>query len=146
MTGPKRWKSVKESISSNEGIVVNFSDNHDKYYSAYRYICKDDDSFTHNKPQPNLGNIKSSRTKKSTQPYRKSRKSYARENPTDVPSKKQKQKAINGKLLTQFEVSEFLVKNDIHRDTELFYKANKKGGSKDRFGSLCIVQVHQISQ
>ena len=29
LTGPKRWKSVKESITSSEGIVVNFSDQHD---------------------------------------------------------------------------------------------------------------------
>ena len=36
LTGPKRWKSVKESISLNEGIVVNFFNNHGNYYSAYR--------------------------------------------------------------------------------------------------------------
>ena len=29
LTGPKRWKSVKESSTSSEGIVVNFSDQHD---------------------------------------------------------------------------------------------------------------------
>ena len=40
LTGPKRWKSVKEIISSIEGIVLNFSDNHNNYYSAYRYISK----------------------------------------------------------------------------------------------------------
>ena len=44
LTGPKRWKSVKENITSKERIVVNFSKNHDSYYSAYRYICKDGDS------------------------------------------------------------------------------------------------------
>ena len=44
LTGPKCWKSVKENITSKERIVVNFSKNHDSYYSAYRYICKDGDS------------------------------------------------------------------------------------------------------
>ena len=36
-----------------------------------------------------------------------------------------KQKATATKRLSQFEVSEFLFKNNIHRDTEPFYKANK---------------------
>ena len=40
LTDSKRWKSVKESISSKEGIVVIFSDNHNNYYSAYRYTCR----------------------------------------------------------------------------------------------------------
>ena len=57
LTGPKRWKSVKETITSSEGIVVNFPDQHDNYHSAYRYICKADTSVHHSKHHPNLGNI-----------------------------------------------------------------------------------------
>ena len=38
LTGPKRWKSVNESIISSEGIVVNSSDQHDNYHSTYQYI------------------------------------------------------------------------------------------------------------
>ena len=69
LTGPKRWKSVNKSISSKDGIVVNFSDSHDNYYSAYRYIYKNDDSVHHSKYHPNLDDAASSRTKKSTQAY-----------------------------------------------------------------------------
>ena len=68
LKSPKRWKSVKESISLKEEIVVNFSDNHDNYYSAYRYICKDDDSVHQNKHQPNL-DVTSPRMKKSAHAY-----------------------------------------------------------------------------
>ena len=94
--GPKRWKSAKESISSKEEIVVNFSDNHDNYYSPYRYICKDDDSVYHSKHHPNLVDVSSPRTKKSTQAYHQARKSYAPENPTDAPQKRsRKQHAGN---------------------------------------------------
>ena len=125
MTIPKRWKSVKGSISLKEVIVVNFSDNHGNYYSAYRYTCKDDNSVHHSKHHPNLDNVASPQTKKSTQAYRQARKSYAQENPADAPQKK-KQKTTSRKRLTQFEVSEFLVKNNIHRDTDLFYEANKR--------------------
>ena len=71
LTGPKRWKSVKESISLEEGIVVNFPDNHDNHFSAYRYICKDDDSVHHSKhhhTHPNLDHLVSPQTKASSLP------------------------------------------------------------------------------
>ena len=34
LTGPNRCKSVKDSISSTEGIIVNVSDCHKNYHSA----------------------------------------------------------------------------------------------------------------
>ena len=40
--------------------------------------------------------------------------------------KKKKQKATSRQRLTQFEVSEFLLKNNIHCDVELFYEANNR--------------------
>ena len=105
--------------------MVIFSDNHDNYYSGYRYICKDDDSVHHSKHHPKLDDAASPRTKKSTQAYRQARKSYAQENPTDAPQTK-KQKTTCRKRLTQFEASGFLLKSNIRRDTEHFYKANKR--------------------
>ena len=59
LTGPKRCKSVKESITSSEGIVANFSDQHGNYHSAYRYICKEDTSVHNSKHHPNLENVSS---------------------------------------------------------------------------------------
>ena len=78
LTGPKCWKSVKESIPSSEVIVVNLSDEHDNYHSAYRYICKEDTS-VHHSPR-----------------------------------------------LSRLEVSEFMVKNNIHRATELYAAAEER--------------------
>ena len=106
---PWSWlvqKSVKESISLKEGIVFNFSDNHNNYYSAYRYIYKDDDSVHHSKHHLNLIKLHHPVVNPA---YQYARKSYAQENPTDAPQKK-KQKATSRKRLTQFEVSEFLLK------------------------------------
>ena len=57
--------------------------------------------------------------KKSTQDYRQARKSYAQKKTTNAPQKK-KQKTTSRKRLTQFEVTELLLKDNIHRDTELF--------------------------
>ena len=79
---------MKENIPSNEGIVVNFSDKHDNYYSVHRYIYRDDDYVHYSKHHPNLDNVASPRMKKSTKSYQQSRKSYAQENPTDVPQKR----------------------------------------------------------
>ena len=89
LPGPKHCKSLKESISLKEWIVVNFSGNSDNYYSAYRYISKDDDSVHHSEHHPNLDEVASSRRKSSTHTYREAGKSYAQENLTDA-SQKQK--------------------------------------------------------
>ena len=105
LTGPKRWKSVKDSISLTEGITVHFSDRHDNYHSAYKYICKKDESVEHSKHHLELDNVGSPRTKLTTQAYRRSRKPISVDNPTgQTPTKKK------AKRLTMFEVSDFLVK------------------------------------
>ena len=67
----KHWKSVKERIPLKEGIVVNFSGNHDNYYSAYRYIYKDDDSVHHSKHHPNLDDVALPWTKSQPKPTNK---------------------------------------------------------------------------
>ena len=67
LTGPKRWKPVIDSITAEEGIVVNFSDKHDNYYSAYKYICKEDESVYDSKHHPDLKEVASPRTKRCTQ-------------------------------------------------------------------------------
>ena len=72
LTGPKHWKSVKERIPLKEGIVVNFSDNHDNYYSEYRYIYKDNDS-VHSKHHPNLDAVALPWTKGQPKPSNKLR-------------------------------------------------------------------------
>ena len=135
LTGPKRWKSVKESITSSEGIVVNFSDQHDNYHSAYRYICKEDTSVDHSKDHPNLENISSPRTKKSTKTYRDSRKAKSSDTSTTSESLPKKPSNSNSKPKrpSRLEVSEFMVKRNIHRATELYAAAEgrRKEGHAD---------------
>ena len=135
LTGPKCWKSVKESITSSEGIVVNFSDQHDDYHSAYRYICKEDTSVHHSKQHPNLENISSPRTKKSAKAYRHSRKAKSSDTSTtsEAPPKKPSNSKSKLKRLSRLEVSEFMVKNNIHRATELYAatEERRKEGQAD---------------
>ena len=42
LTGCKKWLSVKNRIAEKHGIQVSFSDKHNFYLSAYRYVCKSD--------------------------------------------------------------------------------------------------------
>ena len=63
LSAPKKWKKVKERISSKHGIMVHFSDKHDQYIAAYRYLCKRDKDVFHSPNHPDLRNAKSPKTK-----------------------------------------------------------------------------------
>ena len=52
------------------GIHVNFSELHDNYYSAYRYVCKNDPNFYKSANHPDLQEIGSPVTKKCMSAYR----------------------------------------------------------------------------
>ena len=45
LIGVYRWKQVKESITKNHGIVLNFRDFKTGYYDAYCYTIKKDSSY-----------------------------------------------------------------------------------------------------
>ena len=128
LTGSKRRKSVNKSIISLEGIVVNSSDQHDKYYSGYWYISKEDISVHHRKHHPNLENISSQQTKTSRKAFRNSRK--AKSSDTSTTSESLPKKFWNSKSkpkrLSRIEVSKFMVKNNIHRATELYFAAEER--------------------
>ena len=42
LPGPTKWNLVKNHLTSNHQIVVNFSESHETYYAAYQYVCKKD--------------------------------------------------------------------------------------------------------
>ena len=65
LTGVKKWVAVKERIQKAHKISVNFSDSHDYYLSAYRYVTKQDQSVAHSEGHPNLSEASSPSTKKS---------------------------------------------------------------------------------
>ena len=66
LTGLKKWVRVKETIQEVYGISVNFSDSHDSYLSAYRYVTKTDVDVVHSEGHPNLADAKSPQTKAAT--------------------------------------------------------------------------------
>ena len=109
-------------------IVVNFS--------AYKYICKNDDSVQYSKHHPSLNNVTSYRTNRPIQPYWESRKSYVQENPRDVPSKKH---------ITESKIHEMSHPIWSHRIicNKRYISGHWRRTERrtERFGSLCPVQV-----
>lgn len=133
LSGPKRWKTVKESIQKEHKIVLNFSDHHDNYYSAYKYVSKSDVHVYHSKHHPDLENVSSPRTKLSTQAYRRSRKraSIERAQETANSSSSNSASSTNNKLckpkrLSNLNVSEFVLKNNITTEIKLLASAQSR--------------------
>ena len=52
-----RWFQVRKYLDENFGIKVNFSDNHTTYYSAYRYVTKEDKDALHSPCHPDLTDV-----------------------------------------------------------------------------------------
>lgn len=128
LSGPKRWKSVKESIHNMHGVVLNFSDRHDNYYTAYKYVCKDDSNTFHCADHPNLDSVGSPKTKKCIRAYRESRTEKSKITCAASTSKPPKVRRLSA-----LDVSEFLVKHNVKTTTELFSiaKTQKNEGNKE---------------
>jgi hypothetical protein len=127
LTGPKRWLGAKHHLNENHGVVVHFSDNHDSYYSAYQYICKEDANVFHSEDHPNLMEapatehcIKATRNKKK-------RKS------ADAAANKENSAPPKPKKLTPYQVSKYLVEHEIKDRTSLLAdaKTQEKEGKLD---------------
>ena len=125
----KHWNGGNHyHVASSEGIVVNFSDQYDNYYPVYQHICKEDTCVYHSKHHPNLGNMSSSRTKKSIKVYRDSRKAKSSDiSTTPEPSPKKLSNSKSKPMrLSRLEVSEFMVKSNIHCVTKFFAAAEER--------------------
>ena len=49
-----RWLQVRNYFDEKFGVQVNFSDNHNSYYTAYRYVTKEDREALHSSGHPDL--------------------------------------------------------------------------------------------
>ena len=49
-----RWLQVRNYLDQNFGIQDNFSDNYNSYYTAYRYVTKEDKDALHSRGHPDL--------------------------------------------------------------------------------------------
>ena len=124
LTGVKKWLSVKNNVMKRHNIVLHFSDSHNQYIYAYRYVCKSDVEVVHSPGHPDLSTIGSPRTKASTSANREvSRKRKS----MDIVTFNQERGGSKAKRrLTKLEVSDFIIKNHIKNLQELFAKADTR--------------------
>ena len=52
-----RWLQVRNYLDEKYGIQVNFSDNHSSYYTAYRYVTKEDREALDSPKHPDLSDV-----------------------------------------------------------------------------------------
>ena len=144
LSAPKKWKQVKERIASEQGIMVHFSDKHDHYIAAYRYVCKCDKDVFHSPNHPDLRNAKSPKTKKPTKAYRESRKRKA-ESSGEQPASNAQRKV---RRLSNDDVARIIVRNDIKREKELFAlaKMRKNEGESDLSNFILAKSSRSISE
>lgn len=114
LTGVKKWVAIRNRIQQQYGICVNFSDKHDFYLSAYRYVCKEDNDIFHSNGHPNLSEAKSPKTKGSI--ARNKRKSLDKTNKQN--NKKSK--------LSNTDVALFIRNHNIHTYEELLALAESR--------------------
>ena len=134
LSGPRRWKPIKTAIMKSHGAVLHFSEKHDNYYSAFKYVCKDDEDVCLSPGHPNLKEIGSPKTKKCIKAFRekaKKRKSDSAGGESSSSSHTEKTEKI--RRLSNLDVAEFVVKNNITKSNQLFAaaKQRKNEGNKD---------------
>ena len=116
---------MKDEIMKNHNKVLNFSNWHENYHSAYKYICKSDTQVCHSRQHPNLKDVGSPVTRKFTQALRAghTKKSINKTNESvDGPSKPSCSKT---KRLSNLDVAEFLKCNNIQRVVEFMAVAQE---------------------
>ena len=127
LNGVKKWYAVKQNITSKENIVVNFSNKPNHYIAAYRYVTKEDMDVYLSDGHPNLDNVSSPTSNKGTQAYREKRKLVnTHSSTTATPYVKKTKHSIKPRRLSNFEVSDFITKNNIQSSTELFSVAHER--------------------
>ena len=133
LSGPKRWKSVRDNMLKNHGVVLNFSDGHDNYYTAYKYVTKKDSEFYLSPGHPNLAEILSPRRSKCVRAYRTASRKRKSSTPTGNNNETQVKIVRNVKRVSNLEVSEFIAVNPIKDYTELLALAEtqKNEGKKE---------------
>lgn len=130
LSGPKRWKSVKDKFADEKNVQLHFSDHHTNYYSAYKYVSKSDKELVHSPNHPNLTEVSSPRTKKCVDALRRKRKSTSR-----VPCESEEplnEKPAKLARLTNLEVSEFIVNNNIEDVDGLYAVAKTRKNEGDK--------------
>ena len=141
LSGTRRWNAVKNYIYQKHGISLHFSSQHCGYVAAYRYVCKDKNvaDVLHSPGHSNLTQIGSPKTKKAMRANNNKRRLCPPESDSDndndnaAAAEAEPTRAGKAKRLSNMDVSDFIVKNNIKKDAELMQAALSRSanGEKD---------------
>ena len=114
----QRWLAEKKKMKNDFGVTLNFSGNHSNYYCAWKYVTKQDQMYVESLGHPDL---RTASTPQTTQASQCGMRGVKRKQENCKSGKEKKVKR-----LTNFEVSELLVKKGIKSRLELLALANEQ--------------------
>lgn len=114
--GNIRWLSAKHYLLGKNKISVHFSDNHQNYISAYRYVCKSDPNVLRSETHPDLDLINSPGTSKASKAIQKKRRQSSLD--------KSESSKLKCKRLTKTDVMDIIKNKVIKTETEFLALAN----------------------
>jgi hypothetical protein len=82
LTKNQRWLPAKKFLQDKYGISVHFSNVHKNYYTAWRYVTKEDENYEQSEPHPDLSNTGEPSTTKAHDAIKKKSKYRERTNST----------------------------------------------------------------
>lgn len=140
LSAKKRWKSVKEKMQDEEGVVLHFSSKHDNYYTAYQYVTKSDTEFVVSDGHPDLSGAP--RTSKCVRSHRTKRKSQVEESQTPCGSKSSR--TPKAKRLSPLEVGVLICDREFRSPVELrkLAEEQRREGKTD-LAEFCINRTNQ---
>ena len=133
----QRWMSAKAFLLENYSISVHFSSKHINYYSAWKYVTKEDEQYQQSENHPDLTNEGEPRTTRAHEALGR-RRTEGVQNNSDLTDSEREDEAAGSqpscskprgkkrKRLTAFEVSEIIVSKHLNTRTELLAFANSQ--------------------
>ena len=126
----KTLVAVENYLQENYGISVHYSSTHANYYTAWRYVTKQDREYEESEGHPDLRDYPGPSTAaahEAMERKRKSRRAQAHDVVTsdeDLPETNDGGEKKKRKRLSAFEVSEIILSNELRDRTELLAYAN----------------------
>lgn len=123
----KRWKKAKKHLRTKYQTSINFteSEKYYNYYSAYKYLIKEDPQPLHSEGHPDLTSASSPKTSKSTKALMCKKRQRSAESSGGV-GQSASLKPVKSRRLSNFEVAEAIIAKNIRDDRELYALANEQ--------------------
>ena len=120
-----RWKRVRDYIAKEHGVLVNFSNRHDNYFSAWKYTTKEDLEFIQSEGHPDLTDIQPPQSMRASEACRRGGKSAQKGRAGKAKCQKRQ--------LSVYEVSQIAVTKKFRSRLELlaFAQEQQKEGKTD---------------